>query len=107
MDMHGYGMVGDLLHLALYLVSIGVWILLWIVCIFNAKGRLKKLLGPHALLICIALFPVLPATFVGAALIAFGLEGVVWSMFIVGVGLPLVGLRLVQRYLQVDSNGCV
>ncbi|WP_341520159.1 hypothetical protein AABC73_16890 [Pseudomonas sp. G.S.17] len=105
--MHGYGMVGDLLHLALYLVSIGVWALLWIVCIFNAKGRLKKLLGPHALLICLALFPVLPAAFVGTALIAFGLESIVWSVFVAGVGLPLVGLRLVQRYLQADSNGCV
>ncbi len=103
--MHGYGMVGDLLHLALYLVSIGFWTLLWMVCIFNAKGRLKKFLGTHALLICIVLFPVFPVTFVGGALIAFGLESIVWSIFIAGVGLPLAGLRLVQRYVRTAPNG--
>lgn len=99
--MHGYGMVGDLLHLALYLVSIGFWALLWMVCIFNAKGRLKKLLGTHALLICVVLFPVLPATFIGGALLAFGFEGVVWSLFMVGVGVPLAGLRWVLHYVRL------
>ncbi|VVP93479.1 hypothetical protein PS918_03473 [Pseudomonas fluorescens] len=95
--MHGYGMMGDLLHLALYLLSIGFWAVFWIVCIFNAKRRLKRLLGAHALLIGLLFFPVLPATVVGGALIAFGLEGLVWGLCIAGVGLPLAGLQLVRR----------
>ena len=103
--MHGYGMVGDLLHLALYLASIGFWSLLWMVCIFNAKGRLKKSLGPHALLICMLLFPLLPATFIGGAVIAFGIEAIAWICGVLGVGLPLAGLQLIRRYLQVGSNG--
>lgn len=103
--MHGYGMLGDLLHLALYLVSIGFWAILWLVCIFNAKGPLKKLLGAHALLMCVLIFPVLPAAFVGGALLAFGIEGIAWSMCVVGVGLPLAGLRFVQRYVQATSAG--
>lgn len=98
--MHGYGMVGDLVHLALYLISIGFWAFLWMLCIFHARGGLKKLLGAHALLICVLVFPVLPATFFGGALIAFGIEGIAWSLCIVGVGLPLAGLRLMQRYVQ-------
>ncbi|MGJ7517330.1 hypothetical protein ACSFE6_23755 [Pseudomonas baetica] len=95
--MHGYGMIGDLIHLALYLMSIGFWALFWIVCIFNAKHRLKKRLGAHALLIGLLFFPVLPATLVGGALIAFGIESLVWSLCIVGVGLPLAGLQFVRR----------
>jgi hypothetical protein len=105
MQMHGYGMVGDLLHLALYLASIGFWALLWMVCIFNATGRLKRLLGTHALLICILLFPLLPATFIGGGLIAFGIEGIAWICGIAGVGLPLAGLGLIRRYLQARPNG--
>lgn len=96
--MHGYGMVGDLLHLALYLLSIGFWALFFIVCIFNAKYRLKRLLGAHALLIGLLFFPVLPATVVGGALIAFGIESLVWSLCIAGVGIPLAGLGFVRRY---------
>lgn len=103
--MHGYGMIGDLLHLALYLMSIGFWAVLWMVCIFNAKGRLRKFLGAHALLICILVFPVLPATFIGGALLAFGIEGIAWSFCIVGVGVPLAGLGLVQRYIQIRPAG--
>ncbi len=103
--MHGYGMMGDLLYLALYLMSIGFWAALWMVCIFNAKGRLKKLLGAHALLICVLLFPLLPATFMGGALLAFGIEGIVWSFSIFGVGVPLAGLGFVQRYVQISPTG--
>lgn len=97
--MHGYGMVGDLLHLALYLMSIAFWALFWMVCIFNAEGRLKSLLGAHALMVCILLFPVLPATFIGGVLIAFGIEGLIWSLCITGIGLPIAGIRLVHRYV--------
>ncbi|WP_322617585.1 hypothetical protein [Pseudomonas sp. BIC9C] len=96
--MHGYGMVGDLLHLALYLLSIGIRAIFCIVCIFNTKRRLKRLLGAHALLIGLLFFPVLPATVVGGALIAFGIESLVWSLCIAGVGLPLAGLQFVRRY---------
>ncbi|AWY44161.1 hypothetical protein DKY63_31315 [Pseudomonas putida] len=96
--MHGYGMVGDLLHLALYLLSIGFWAFFWIVCMFNAKRGLKRRLGAHALLIGLLFFPVLPATVVGGALIAFGIESLVWSLCIAGVGLPLAGLGFVRRY---------
>jgi len=103
--MHGYGMVGDLLYLALYLASIGCWTFLWMVCIFNAKGRLKRFLGTHALLICILLFPLMPATFIGGALIAFGIEGLGWIGGIVGIGLPLAGLGLIRRCLQVTPGG--
>lgn len=102
--MHGYGMVGDLLYLALYLASIGCWTFLWMVCIFNAKGRLKRFLGTHALLICVLLFPLLPATFIGGTLIAFGIEGLAWICGIVGIGLPLAGLGLIKRYLKVSPN---
>jgi hypothetical protein len=97
-------MVGDLLHLALYLLSIGTWALLWMVCIFNARGRLRKLLGTHALLICVLLFPVLPTALVVGALIAFGIEGIGWSLCIAGVGLPLLGLGAVRRYLRVGDT---
>ncbi|WP_150784489.1 hypothetical protein [Pseudomonas fluorescens] len=100
MEMYGYGMVGDLLHLALYLMAIGFWALFWMVCIFNAKGRLSKLLGAHALLICVVMFPVLPATLVGGALIAFGIEGLIWSLCITGIGVPLAGMQLVRRYVK-------
>ncbi|WP_221033385.1 hypothetical protein [Pseudomonas cichorii] len=93
-------MIGDLLHLILYLASIVFWALLWMVCVFNAQGRLKKLLGAHALLMCALLFPLLPITFVSGAFIAFGIEGIAWSLGVVGVGLPLVGLRFLQRYVQ-------
>ena len=103
--MHGYGMVGDLLHLALYLASIGFWALLWMVFIFNAKGRLKRLLGTRALLICVLLFPLLPATFIGGAVIAFGIEGIAWICGVLGIGLPLAGLRLIMRYPQVNPKG--
>ena len=103
--MHGYGMVGDLLHLALYLASIGFWSLLWMVCIFNAKGRLKRFLGAHALLICILLFPLLPATFIGGAVIAFGIEAIAWICGVLGIGLPLAGLRLIMRYPRAGPSG--
>ncbi len=96
--MHGYGMAGDLLHLALYLLSIGFWALFFIVCMFCPKQRLKKRLGTHALLIGLLFFPVLPATIVGGALIAFGIESLIWSLCIAGVGIPLAGLQLVRRY---------
>jgi len=98
--MHGYGMVGDLLHLGLYLMTILFWVLFWMVCIFNARGRLKRLLGAHALAICTVLFPLLPATFIGGTLIAFGIEGLVWGLFISGIGLPIAGLQLVHRYVS-------
>jgi hypothetical protein len=93
-------MVGDLLHLGLYLMSIVFWVLFWMVCIFNAGGRLKNLLGAQALMICFVLFPILPATFIGGTLIAFGIEGLVWGLCISGIGLPIAGLQLVQRYVN-------
>lgn len=67
------------------------------VCIFNAKGRLKRLLGTYALLICILLFPLLPAAMIGGGLIAFGFEGIAWICGILGIGLPLAGLGLIKR----------
>ncbi|SEF03274.1 hypothetical protein [Pseudomonas migulae] len=98
--MHGYGMAGDLLHLAVYLMTIAFWALFWMVCIFNARGRLKRLLGAHALMICILFFPALPATFIGGALISFGIEGLIWSLCITGIGLPIAGMQLVQHYVK-------
>jgi hypothetical protein len=101
--MHGYGMAGDLLHLLVYLMTIVFWALFWIVCIFNSRGRLKRLLGAHALMICVVLFPVLPATFIGGTFIAFGIEGLVWGLCIFGIGLPIAGLQMIQRYVNHSS----
>ena len=102
--MHGCGLVGDLLHLALYLMTIAFWVLFWMVCIFNARGRLRSLLGAHALMICVLLFPMLPATFIGGALIAFGVEGLIWSLCITGIGLPIAGMQWVQPYVKNRST---
>jgi len=101
--MHGYGMIGDLFHLALYLMTIAFWALFWMVCIFNAKGRLKRILGAHALVICIVFFPLLPVTFVGGALIAFGIDSLILTLCITGIGLPIAGMQLVQRYVDDRS----
>lgn len=103
--MHGYGMLGDLLHLALYLLTIGCWGLLWIVCVFNARGRLKTLLGSHALLICVFLFPVVAAACIAGPFVAFGIENMYWALSLSGVGLPLAALYLIRRYVGLSRSG--
>lgn len=94
--MHGYGMSGDLLHLAFYLLTIVAWLYLWLVCLFNAKMSLKRKLGAHALLICALGVPSLATVMVGGAFLLFGLEYLLWSLLVVGVGIPVAGARYVQ-----------
>ncbi|WP_185753249.1 hypothetical protein [Pseudomonas fluorescens] len=89
--------------MALYLMTTTFWVFFWMVGIFNARGRLKSLLGAHALMICMLLFPVLPATFIGGALIAFGVEGLIWGLCIAGIGFPIAGMQWVQRYVKNRS----
>ncbi|WP_154232191.1 hypothetical protein [Pseudomonas syringae] len=65
---------------------------------------MKRFLGTHALLICVLVFPLLPAIFIGGALMTFGTQGLAWICGIVGIGLPLAGLALIKRYLKVGPN---
>ena len=90
-------MFGDLLHLALYLLTIVAWLYLWLVCVFNARIPLKRKLGAHALLICALGIPSLATIMVGGALLLFGLEYLLWSLMIVGVGVPILSAKLVGR----------
>ncbi|MFJ5300395.1 hypothetical protein ACIQAL_28205 [Pseudomonas sp. NPDC088368] len=91
-------MSGDLLHLALYLLTIVAWLYLWLVCVFNARIPFKQKLGAHALLICALGIPSLATIMVGGAFLVFGLEYLLWSLMIVGVGVPVASARLVQRH---------
>jgi hypothetical protein len=89
--MHGYGLSGDLLHMSLYLLTIVAWLYLWMICVFNSSVPLKKRLGTHALLICALGLPSMAAVLVFGALLVFGLEYIIWSLLLVGVGLPMAG----------------
>lgn len=95
--MHGYGMSGDLLHLSIYLLTIVAWLYLWLTCVFGASVPFSKKLGTHSLLICALGVPSLATFVVGGAFLLFGLEYIVWSLLVVGVGLPVAGARLVSR----------
>ncbi|MFK3795075.1 MULTISPECIES: hypothetical protein [unclassified Pseudomonas] len=97
-------MSGDLLHLAFYLLTIVAWLYLWLVCLFNAKMSLKRKLGTHALLICALGVPSLATVMVGGAFLLFGLEYLLWSLAVVGVGMPIVGARLVSKDLSVETR---
>lgn len=95
--MHGYGMFGDLLHLCLCLLTIVAWLYLWLICVFGTRLPLRKRLGTHALLICAVGIPSLATFMVGAALLLFGLEYIVWSLLVVGCAVPLVGVQMINR----------
>lgn len=95
--MHGYGMFGDLLHLALYLLAIAAWFYFWLICMFYAKVSLARILGAHAFLICALAVPGIAAGLLGAAMVLFGLEYIVWSLLVLGVALPLLGARFITH----------
>lgn len=95
--MHGYGMSGDLLHLALYLLTIVAWLYLWLICVFSPNVPFKRRLGTHALLICALGVPSLGTFMVGGAWLLFGLEYLGWSLVVVGVGVPVAGAQWVSR----------
>lgn len=95
--MHGYGLIRDLLHLSLYLVTIVIWMHLWLICIFNAKGSLKRFLGAHALMICALGVPALAAILFGGAFGIFGREGMVGSSIVLGLGFPMIALLFLRR----------
>lgn len=95
--MNGSGLIKDLLHLSLYLVTIVIWMHLWLICIFNAKGPLKRFFGTHALVICALGVPMLAALLFGGAYGIFGREGMVGSLIVVGLGFPMVTLVLLRR----------
>jgi hypothetical protein len=90
-------MSGDLLHLSLYLLTIVAWLYLWLVCVFGSVP-FRKRLGTHALLICAFGVPSLATFMVGGAFLLFGLEYLLWSLMIVGVGVPVASARLVQHH---------
>lgn len=102
--MHGYGMSADLWHLCLYLLTIVAWLYLWLLCVFGASVPFRKRLGTHALLICALGVPSLASFMVGGALLLFGLEYVLWSLMVVGVGMPLAGARLISREQHKHSS---
>ncbi|WP_342653189.1 hypothetical protein [Pseudomonas sp. F3-2] len=87
-------MSGDLLHLSLYLATIVAWFYLWLVCMFNSRTSPGKKSGMRILLICALGVPGLATVLVGGAFLLFGLEYIVWSLMVVGVGVPVAGVRL-------------
>lgn len=95
--MNGTGLIKDLLHLSLYLVTIVIWMHLWLICVFNAKGPLKRYFGTNALIICALGVPALAALLFGCAYGIFGREGMVGSLIVVGLGFPMVSLILLRR----------
>jgi len=95
--MHGYGMFGDLLHLALYLLIIALWIYFWLVCMFSVGGSLKRYLGSHAQLICALGIPAMAGGLVGAAILYYGVNSIVWALSVTGIALPLLGLTVLRR----------
>jgi maltodextrin utilization protein YvdJ len=90
-------MLGDLLHLALYLIIIALWIYFWLLCMFSADVSLKRFLGAHAQLICALGIPAVAAGLVGAAIVYYGVNSVVWILSVAGVALPLLGLLVLRR----------
>lgn len=95
--MNGSGLVKDLLHLSLYLITIVIWMHLWLICVFNAKGPLKQIFGSNALIVCALGVPVLAALLFGSAYGIFGREGMVGSLIVVGLGFPTGALVLLRR----------
>ncbi|MGV8918713.1 MAG: hypothetical protein ACOH2R_13055 [Pseudomonas sp.] len=95
--MHGNGLIRDLLHLGLYLTTIVIWMHLWLMCVFNANGSLKRFFGERALIICALGVPALAAFLFGGAFGIFGREGMPGSAIIFGLGFPLILLVLLRR----------
>ncbi|MDY7558952.1 hypothetical protein QN382_12620 [Pseudomonas sp. 10B1] len=98
--MIGSGLIRDLLHLSLYLITIVIWMHLWLICVFNAKGPLKRFFGAHALIICALGVPALAALLFGCAYSLFGREGMIASLIIGGLGFPAATLLLLRRQAQ-------
>lgn len=94
--MHGTGLAGDLLHLGLYLATIVIWMHLWLICVFNAKGPLKRFLGRHAQLISVLGVPATALVLFGGSFGIFGAEGRVYSLMVLGLGLPLITLMFLR-----------
>jgi hypothetical protein len=94
--MHGTGLVGDLLHLGLYLATIVIWMHLWLLCVFNATGSLKRLLGSHARLFSVLGVPVVALILFGGSFSVFGAEGMVYCLLVLGLGLPLITLMFLR-----------
>jgi maltodextrin utilization protein YvdJ len=90
-------MLGDLLHLALYLIIIALWIYFWLLCMFSADVSLKRFLGAHAQLICALGIPAVAAGLVGAAIVYYGVNSVVWILSVTGIAVPLLGLLVLRR----------
>ena len=95
--MHGNGLIRDLLHLSLYLTTIVIWMHLWLMCVFNANGSLKRFFGEHAMTVCALGVPVLAAILFGGAYGIFGREGMPGSAMVFGLGFPLTLLVLLRR----------
>ena len=70
---------------------------LWLICVFNAKGPLKRFFGAHALIICVLGVPAVAALLFGCAYGIFGREGMVGSLVIVGLGFPIAALMFLRR----------
>lgn len=96
--MHGYGMAGDLLHMCVYLLTIVAWLYLWLTCVFSAKVPFKRKLGTHALLILALGVPGLATVMVGGAFLLFGLEYILLSLMLVGVGFPIASAQVVRAH---------
>lgn len=96
--MHGNGMSGDLVHLGVYLLTIVAWLYLWLTCVFSAKVPFKRSLGAHALLILALGVPSLATVMVGGAFLLFGLEYILWSLMVVGVGFPIASAQVVRAH---------
>lgn len=94
--MHGTRLVEDLLHLSLYLATIVIWMHLWLICVFNAKGSLKRFLGSHAQLISVLGVPALAMILLGGAFGIFGREGRVYSLLSLGLGFPVIALMFLR-----------
>ncbi|WP_397449833.1 hypothetical protein [Pseudomonas sp. NA-150] len=95
--MHSNGLIRDLLHLSLYLTTIVIWMHLWLMCVFNANGSLKRFFGKHAMLICALGVPGLAAILFGGAFGIFGREGMPGSAVVFGLVFPLILLQLLRR----------
>jgi hypothetical protein len=91
-------MSADLLHLCVYLLTIVAWMYLWLTCVFSANVPFKRKLGTHALLIFALGVPILATVMVGGAFLLFGLEYILWSLIVVGIGFPIASARMVSAH---------
>jgi hypothetical protein len=91
-------MAGDLLHMCVYLLTIVAWLYLWLTCVFSAKVPFKRKLGTHALLILALGVPGLATVMVGGAFLLFGLEYILLSLMLVGVGFPIASAQVVRAH---------